>query len=295
VSTTATVLAPAKLTLSLRVTGVRPDGYHLLESEMVTLDLADTLVIEEATDGRSGPNPPAGGILSIDPHPDGPWTDRDHDPIPLGPENLVNRALMAVDRTASVAISKRVPPGAGLGGGSADAAAILRWAGCSDLELAAGLGADVPFCVTGGRAMVGGVGEMVRPLPYEQRRFTLLLVPFGVDTAAVYRAWDRLAARGGPTAPDESTNDLEAAALSVEPRLGRWKKHLEGLTGRRAHLAGSGSTWFVEGSTEELGLTEGQSLSTRDQSAGRSGDGDAAHAGEESAVLVSVLTTPPMV
>lgn len=280
-SGTATVLAPAKLTLSLRVTGVRPDGYHLLESEMVTLDLADTLVIEETADGPGGPNPGAGGVLSIDPHPDGPWVDRGPHPIPLGPENLVNRALAAVDRSASVRIVKRVPPGAGLGGGSADAAAILRWARTTDLELAAGLGADVPFCVTGGRAMVGGVGELVSPLPYEERRFTLLLVPFGVDTGAVYRAWDRLGAQGGPTAPEASTNDLEAAALTVEPRLGRWKEHLEGLTGRPAHLAGSGSTWFVEGSAEELGLADGH--------------GVVAHAGEERAVLVSVRTMPPMV
>jgi 4-diphosphocytidyl-2-C-methyl-D-erythritol kinase len=295
VSSTATVLAPAKLTLSLRVTGVRPDGHHLLESEMVTLDLADTLAIEESADGQIAPNTGAGGVLSIDPHPDGPWTNRGPDPIPLGPENLVNRALVALDRTASVRIVKRVPPGAGLGGGSADAAAILRWAGCSDLELAAKLGADVPFCVTGGRAMVGGVGEVVAPLPYEERRFTLLLVPFGVDTAAVYRAWDRLAAEGGPTAPNESTNDLEAAALMVEPRLGRWKEYLERLAGRQAHLAGSGSTWFVEGSTEELGLTDGHSLSAGDQSDDGGGGGATTQAGQESAVLVSVLTTPPMV
>ena len=76
--------------------------------------------------------------------------------------------------------------------------------------------------------MVGGVGELVSPLPYEERRFTLLLPPFGVDTAAVYRAWDRLAAQGGCRDGEASTNDLEAAALAVEPRLGRWKEHLEG-------------------------------------------------------------------
>jgi 4-diphosphocytidyl-2-C-methyl-D-erythritol kinase len=292
VSRATMVLAPAKLTLSLRVTGTRPDGYHLLESEMVTLDLADILVIEEA-DGEVSSNPRAGGVLSIDPHPDGPWRDRGPDPIPLGPENLVNRALVAVDRTASVRIVKRVPPGAGLGGGSADAAAILRWAGCSDLELAARLGADVPFCVTGGRAMVEGAGEVVSPLPYEERRFTLLLVPFGVDTGAVYQAWDRLAARGGPPAPDVSTNDLEAAALTVEPRLGRWKEHLERLTGRRAHLAGSGSTWFVEGSTEELGLADGQSLSAGHQA--HAGVGPTVDVGQERAVALSVRTVPPMV
>jgi 4-diphosphocytidyl-2-C-methyl-D-erythritol kinase len=282
---TVTVTAPAKLTLSLRVTGVRPDGYHLLESEMVTVDLADTLVIEEG-DGR-GSDGRGGGGLSIEADPDGPWSDRASGPIPLGAENLVTRALVAVGRSAAVHVVKRVPPGAGLGGGSADAAAILRWAGCTDIGVAASLGADVPFCVTGGRAMVGGVGEVVSPLPYQARWFTLLLVPFGVDTAAVYRAWDRLADPGGPSsggarvAPEASegpSNDLEAAALIVEPRLGHWRDHLEGLTGRRPSLAGSGSTWFVGGSAEELGLVSGQSVQI----------------GEETAVLVSVRTTPPM-
>jgi hypothetical protein len=81
--------------------------------------------------------------------------------------------------------------GAGLGGGSADAAAILRWAGCSDLEMASALGADVPFCVAGGRARVRGIGESVTALAHQDREFTLLLPPFGMDTAAVYRAWDR--------------------------------------------------------------------------------------------------------
>jgi len=123
---------------------------------------------------------------------------------------------------------------------------VLRWAGISgaspdQLALAARLGADVPFCLVGGRARVRGIGEVLEPLAFEARVFTLLIPPFGVSTAAVYRAWDEL---GSSTA---GRNHLEAAALSVEPRLRRWRERLGRDTGREPVLAGSGSTWFVEG------------------------------------------------
>jgi 4-diphosphocytidyl-2-C-methyl-D-erythritol kinase len=215
-----TELAPAKLTLSLRVTGVRGDGYHLLDAEMVTIDLADTLTFADGD-----------GLEIIG---DGS--------LPTDDSNLVRRALAAVGRTAHVTLHKRIPAGAGLGGGSADAAAVLRWAGCDDLGLAAALGADVPFCMTGGRARVRGVGEVVDALPVVARTFTLLTPRFGCSTAAVYRAWDDL---GGPTA--DGPNDLEPAALVVEPRLAACRDALAEATGQRPALAGSGSTWFVEG------------------------------------------------
>lgn len=233
--------APAKLTVSLRVLDRRPDGYHNLDAEMVALDLCDVLEVDPSGDG-----------LRVETAADGAIPSRVAD-LPRGSSNLVSRALSAVRRTAGVLLTKRIPVGGGLGGGSADAAAILRWAGCLDPQVASGLGADVPFCVVGGRAHVTGVGEVVRPLPYEERTFVLLIPPFGVDTAAVYRAWDRL----GPDAPGEapgSSNDLTAAAISVEPRLEAWRRLLEELTGARAALAGSGATWYVEGSPSELGV-----------------------------------------
>jgi 4-diphosphocytidyl-2-C-methyl-D-erythritol kinase len=141
-----------------------------------------------------------------------------------------------------VVVEKRIPAGAGLGGGSADAAAVLRWAGCDDLAVAASLGADVPFCLVGGRARVSGIGEVVEPLPFVERELTLLTPPFGVSSAAVYAEWDRL---GGPTG--SNGNDLEPAALSVEPRLAEWRDRLGEATGLVPRLAGSGSTWFVDG------------------------------------------------
>ena len=247
--------APAKLTLSLRVTAVRPDGYHELDAEMVALDLHDTLVIESGTGLTVEPEPPARARVG---------------PVPTGPDNLVNRALAAVGRESRVRLIKRVPPGAGLGGGSADAAAVLRWAGCTDLAVAADLGADVPFCVVGGRAAVRGIGESVVPLPFEERQFVLLLPPFGVDTAAVYRAWDDLRSSVGAgsgqvgTGPARSrstgTNDLEAAALMVEPRLAAWRDLFSEVSGSQPLLAGSGSTWYLEGTPADLGLAGRDSL-----------------------------------
>lgn len=219
---TTTVAAPAKLTLSLRVTGVRADGYHLIDSEMVTLDLGDTLHFGPG-DGLELRGLAAAGIAS-----DG--------------SNLVARAMAAVGRRAHVVVDKVVPAGAGLGGGSADAAAVLRWAGCTDPELAARLGTDVAFCLVGGRARVTGVGEVVVPLPYVPRTYTLVVPPVMVPTAAVYRAWDTLGGREG-----DNGNDLEPAALVVAPELERWRTRLSEATGVRARLAGSGSTWFVEG------------------------------------------------
>jgi 4-diphosphocytidyl-2-C-methyl-D-erythritol kinase len=214
-----TVTAPAKLTLSLRITGLRDDGYHLLDAEMATIDLADTLTFSEG-DGLE--------VVGAD--------------VAVDDSNLVRRGLALVGRTAHVRVEKRIPPGAGLGGGSADAAAVLRWAGVDDPVGAAILGADVPFCVRGGRARVTGVGEIIEPLPFEERTFTLVLPPFGCSTVEVYRAWDDL---GGPHGPGH--NDLEPAALLVEPRLAVWRDALADATGQRPNLAGSGSTWFVEG------------------------------------------------
>lgn len=224
-----TVLAPAKLTRSLRVVGVRDDGFHLIDAEMVTLDLVDELDIDDAPAGSST-------LEVLDAR-----TGRPHE-VDAGPTNLVRRALDLAGRSASVRLRKRIPPGAGLGGGSADAAAVLRWAGWTDLDAAASLGADIAFCVVGGRARVRGIGEVVEPLPFEQRTLTLLTPPFGCSTPAVYRAWDDL---GGPTAA--GPNDLEAAALAVEPRLARYRDLLGDATGQTPVLAGSGSTWFVEG------------------------------------------------
>lgn len=220
-----TVLAPAKVTLSLRVTGVRADGFHEIDAEMVTVDLVDDLTFGPGDD-----------LVVVD------GTGGDGVGVPSGDGNLVRKALRAAGRTASVRLVKRIPAGAGLGGGSSDAAAVLRWAGIDDRAVAVRLGADVAFCVVGGRARVTGIGEVLEPLPFVARALTVLTPPFGCSTPAVYRTWDDL---GGPTG--EGPNDLEPAALAVEPRLARWRDRLGDATGQLPVLAGSGSSWFVEG------------------------------------------------
>jgi 4-diphosphocytidyl-2-C-methyl-D-erythritol kinase len=225
--------APAKLTLTLRVTGVRADGYHLVDSEMVTLDLADRL--EMSAGDRLEVFGPAAGQA-----------------VPAGDENLVRRALAVAGRKARVRLDKRIPTGAGLGGGSADAAAVLRWAGVDDLDLAATLGSDVPFCLVGGRARVTGIGETVETLPFadvEGRAYTLLTPPVHVSTVDVYRVWD---AMGGPTG--STGNDLEPAAMSAYPELARWRDRLGDATGQTPLLAGSGGTWFVAGAYPAAGV-----------------------------------------
>jgi 4-diphosphocytidyl-2-C-methyl-D-erythritol kinase len=217
------VEAPAKLTLELRVTGVRADGYHLLDAEMVTLDLADVLTIT-----------PGGAGLTVS----GAYADG----VPLDGRNIAVAALRLAGVDAAVHIDKRIPHGGGLGGGSADAAAVLRWAGVDDLAAAARIGADVPFCVVGGRARVRGIGELLEPLEPLDLDITLVIPPLRVDTAAAYRAWDAL---GGPTA--DGVNDLEPAAIAVEPALAGWKQRIAEAAGIAPTLAGSGATWFLIG------------------------------------------------
>ncbi|MDP7066106.1 MAG: 4-(cytidine 5'-diphospho)-2-C-methyl-D-erythritol kinase, partial [Acidimicrobiales bacterium] len=208
------------------VKGRREDGYHLIDAEMVSIDLCDELLI---SDGSGIKVRSAGSGFDV----------------PIDHSNLVNQALEMTGRTADVTIIKRIPAGAGLGGGSTNAAAVLRWAGFDDPIAAAKLGADVAFCLKGGRAHVRGIGEILEPLPYRQLGMTLLIPPIGVSTPEVYRAWDEL---NSPTG--DHGNDLETAALTVEPRLAEWRDVLTEATGKQARMAGSGGTWFVEGHHE---------------------------------------------
>lgn len=216
------LIAPAKLTWFLEVTGVREDGYHLLRSEMCSVGLVDRLVLEEG-----------GDYLRVV----GEAAVRDDD------SNLVRRALALVGRRAGVTLDKQIPVGGGLGGGSSDAAAILRWAGGVSPDAALRLGGDVPFCQVGGRALVEGVGEAVTPLPFVQREVTLLMPDFAVSTPEVYAAYDEMrSARERP----EGMNHLEGPARRVQARLATlldWARANYG----EVRLAGSGSTVFLEG------------------------------------------------
>ena len=228
----STVIAPAKLTWFLEITGRRSDGFHLLRSEMVSLDLCDSLEIAVAEHTELRVSGSAEGVSGV----------------PRDGTNLVARALAAVNRTARVDIDKAIPSGAGLGGGSSDAAAVLRWADCFDVEVATRLGADVPFCLRGGRALVQGIGEQVTALTFERREITLILAPFSVNTANCYAAFDRLSERAGAS----GRNHLFEAACAVEPRVRTLQEFVASVTGREVVLAGSGSTMFIEGSVSGL-------------------------------------------
>ncbi|MEY2554808.1 MAG: 4-diphosphocytidyl-2-C-methyl-D-erythritol kinase [Ilumatobacteraceae bacterium] len=223
VNAAVVVAAPAKLTLSLRVMGVRSDGYHLIDAEMVSLEWHDTLTIDPTTAGLTVDGPYAAGV-------------------PLDESNLVAAALRHVGRTAGVHIHKALPHGGGLGGGSADAAAVLRWAGYDDVAGAATLSSDVAFCLVGGRARVRGIGELVEVLPFESHDLTLVVPPISAATPAVYRMWDAL---GGVRT--DGPNDLEPAALAVYPALATCRDRIREAAGRSPILAGSGATWFLHG------------------------------------------------
>jgi len=231
------VEAPAKLTIRFEVRSRRSDGYHLIEAEMVALSLADLLKVDTAVS--------VGGVTMIA---EPLLGDVDRYRVDVDDSNSVVRALDFLGVTAQVEVKKRIPQGAGLGGGSSDAAAILRALGYQgDPSAAAILGADVPPSLVGGHIFVSGIGDEVELLPDLRRDYVLFLPEFSMSTVAVYRAFDRVGSDGGG-------NDLFLAACEVEPKLRVLTLELGARFQKPLMLAGSGSTLFVEATLAELGL-----------------------------------------
>ena len=231
---TRRVRAPAKLTLTLRVTGRRPDGYHDLDALAVSLsDPADDL---EITPGAGPSRLEVTGIL---------------DGVPTTGDNLVVAAARLAGVSCHIRLHKRIPAGAGLGGGSADAAAVLRALGFRDPSLAARLGSDVPFCLHGGPARLRGRGEVLEPVTLPALPPVVVVHPgFPLATPSVYRAWDDLGGPAGTPVPapaalaasgGELVNDLEPAAWHLAPRLADLARSLPRPGPARYLLAGSGS------------------------------------------------------
>lgn len=170
--------------------------------------------------------------------------------LPAGADNTVLRAHAEVESAAgrilptAYTLHKRIPPGSGLGGASSDAAAAMRALVALhrlkvDLAPPAGrVGADVTFFLTGGAALVEGVGERVTPIAVEASWFAIAWPGVELSTAAVYEAWDRL----GPQHQDDGANQLRAAAGMVDARVDRFAEHL----GEGWRLTGSGSAFFLE-------------------------------------------------
>ncbi|MBI3829435.1 MAG: 4-(cytidine 5'-diphospho)-2-C-methyl-D-erythritol kinase [Planctomycetes bacterium] len=258
--------AHAKINWDLYVLGKRPDGYHEVDTVMVSVDLADKLVLE-----------PARGLSMTCSNP----------ALPCDDGNLVIKAARALAQAAQVPanarihLEKRVPAGGGLGGGSSDAALTLR--GLNELwnlhwpkerlnEIAATLGSDIGFFLWGGWARCRGRGEIVEPLPdsadWPALRLLLVLPPLGVPTPPVYKALNAPALDGkkrlrnltslakdinvllvriinGETFSDWPKNGLLKASCLVEPRLHALQAQLERLYTGRWQMSGSGAVHVV--------------------------------------------------
>lgn len=266
-----TLAAPAKINLYLHITGRRPDGYHTLDSLVAFAGLADMVTLEESgeesgTHGLAVSGPFAGGLTA-------------------GEDNLALKAARALDESIKpghgggvrIGLEKNIPVAAGLGGGSADAAAVLTglaslW-GADDSRLAGnaaeivtGLGADVPVCLASRPIFMAGIGEVLGPAVELPEAGVILVNPgVGLETAAVFRAYDEMERGRGnddvrhrpdlDPAPDgaqalaralEGTaNDLTDAALGLAPVIGDVLSELAALEQcRLARMTGSGPTCF---------------------------------------------------
>ncbi len=253
--------ARAKLNLYLRVVGRRADGYHLLDSLVAFCDLADTISVTPAGDLTLTIDGPLAGAIASEP----------------ADNNLALRAARALAGRAGVApkaaihLTKRIPVAAGLGGGSADAAATLLalvdlWRVAMPEEelfdLAATLGADVPMCLAGQTAQVSGIGERVGPAVALPAAAVVLVNPGEpLPTPAVFTAHARVGAAHTLAAPLDAApadvaalgrsleargNDLTNAARSVVPAIADVLGELSATRGCRvAQMSGSGATCFA--------------------------------------------------
>ncbi|MGH7812858.1 MAG: 4-(cytidine 5'-diphospho)-2-C-methyl-D-erythritol kinase [Candidatus Binataceae bacterium] len=257
------VHACAKINLFLRVTGRRPNGYHELDSVFLPVSVADAIGVEMRPAAISGV------ALKCDV------------PELTGGANLAARAAHAfleefgVSAQVLIELEKHIPAGAGLGGGSSDAGAVLRTMarlegiGAQDRmrtdrmrtdrmrKIAAALGADVPFFLDPRPARVRGIGELIEPLA-EMPRLPLVIVapPFQVSTAEIYNAlapenWsgpapaaDLDAIARGEISPAMLVNDLAAPAIAKFPEIARLKAMLESYGARAVQMSGSGGSVF---------------------------------------------------
>lgn len=262
-------LAPAKLNLGLRIVGRRPDGLHRLESLFWPISLVDELILRPATAPSS--------LFSW--HPDAYRKSE----LPTSGSNTVDRVLSLTaadpDLRYRAEVIKRIPIGSGLGGGSSDAGALLRWMVAEKKlsaervkAIAAIIGADVSFFLESVPSWVTGVGEVVSPLQCEkdlrERLFFLVVIPnTGCSTKEVFAEFHRSqrefsAPRRSPgprlSGRDlrgylaETGNDLREAILTIAPALGPVLQALRSTGGIYTDFTGTGSTCFSVFDDEEL-------------------------------------------
>jgi len=247
--------SPAKINLTLRIVGKRPDGFHEIESLVARVDFCDQVRVASQDNGYYA-------------------LDCDDPALPRDGSNLVLRAARAlstaagVNHGADIFLKKRIPSGAGLGGGSSNAATTLEllnelWeCGLSKSELsqiAAGLGSDVPLFLHAPLVIVRGRGERIEELTRTPALWSVLVLPeLRCATPATYAAWDQLdehpprppiedivAALGSAEATmDLLFNDLQPAAVAVVPELGRLIERVSEVGGRPISMTGSGAGLF---------------------------------------------------
>lgn len=243
--------SPAKLNLSLRVFRPRPDGYHPIVSVFHEIGLADFLTIRY--------KPGQGNLTLISEAPN----------IPLDSRNLIAKAVgvFAPWNTfdLTVHIEKNIPMGGGLGGGSSNAGVVLRWLNellgrpLSDQQLSAEalrLGADVPFFLVNGTALVSGIGEIVQSIsitlpPY----FVLIIPPLSILSADIYKAFDQIVPSAGdppatPMVPEMGINDLLPAVLVRNPEMEQLINKLTPAALGPVFLSGSGATLYIPCNSE---------------------------------------------
>ena len=246
--------APAKVNLDLAVTGRRADGYHLLDSLVVFADIADQVTLLPGQAGFQAEGPFAAALPA--------------DPA----RNLAMRALHALANAlgrpadAGLHLVKALPAAAGLGGGSADAAAVLRLAArawnANDIDLPAlalGLGADVPVCLAGKPVRMRGVGEVLEPILTLPEAWLVLVNPgIALETAPVFRARNGAFSQVPPALPSSipdaealadmlrpRRNDLQQAAISLCPVIAQVLAALEAQQDcLLARMSGSGASCF---------------------------------------------------
>ena len=255
------IRAPAKINLGLRVVGKRADGYHLLDTIMVAVSLYDEIDIRKIRGAFRNPND--GELIKI---------SCDHPDVPQGKENIVYRAaqlMLKKSRTTqpiSIHITKNIPVGAGLGGGSSDAAATLvglnrlfklRLSIAMLKKMALSLGADVPFFIQARPARAQGIGERLRPLSDLPRFWSVIIYPgFPVSTAWVFANLGRKLTKpivNTSITPSRKSfdgfarqleNDLEGVTLTRYPKIGVLKQKLLREGALQVLMSGSGSSVF---------------------------------------------------
>lgn len=248
---------PAKINLTLSVGGPQPPkGYHPICSWMVCVSLYDELWIEPCDE-------PSRYTIQ--------WADHAPQPSEIDwpvEKDLIFKAHRLVEQRLGRSLPirarlfKRIPVGAGMGGGSSDAAGMLkalnqlfnlRLPHETLVELAMQLGSDVAFFLGEPSAIVSGFGEQLAPAPLQQRlHMTLILPPLHCNTASVYRKFDEMRpdAKVLAITPERKAehvllNDLADAACAVEPRLSELRRDCALISGKSAHVTGSGAAMFI--------------------------------------------------